>query len=78
MEVPTQEGRCEGRKPYGFYGQEDKVIERMKALRAEGLGHNRIAVQMNAEGLKTRTRGRWHSVMVSRILNVQNTKERRK
>ena len=26
-------GRCEGRKPYGFYPGEKKVIERMKALK---------------------------------------------
>ena len=34
----AKEGRCEGRKPYGFYDGENVVIERMKALRAEGLG----------------------------------------
>ena len=31
-------GRCEGRKPYGFYPGEAAVIERMKDLRAEGPG----------------------------------------
>jgi DNA invertase Pin-like site-specific DNA recombinase len=64
----AQDGRCEGRKPYGFYDGEDAVIERMKALRATGLGFDRIAAQMNVEGLKTRTGARWHGLVVNRIL----------
>src|SRR5947209_6497973 len=67
----AKEGRCEGRKPYGFYDGEAAIIERMKALRAEGLGYDRIAMQMNSDGLATRTRGRWHGVMVNRILSAQ-------
>ena len=31
-------GRCEGRKPYGHYPGEKRTIERMAALRREGLG----------------------------------------
>jgi DNA invertase Pin-like site-specific DNA recombinase len=69
MRKRTQTGRCEGRKPYGFYEGEAAVVERMKALRAEGLGFDRIATQMNAGGIGTRTRGRWHGVMVNRILS---------
>ena len=71
MRMKAAEGRCEGRKPYGFYDGENAVIGRMKALRTEGLGFDRIAAQMNAEGLQTRTRGRWHGVMVNRILKAQ-------
>ena len=47
----------------------------MKALQAEGLGYDRIAARMNAEELATRTRGRWHGVMVNRILNAQKQKQ---
>jgi hypothetical protein len=43
----------------------------MKALRAEGMGFDRIAAQINAEGFATRTRGRWHGLMVNRILKRQ-------
>lgn len=68
MRKRAAEGRCEGRKPYGYYEGEDAIVERMKALRGEGVGFDRIAAQMNAEGLETRTRGRWHGVMVNRIL----------
>ena len=61
-------GRCEGRKPYGFYDGEAEVVERLKALRASGMGFDRIAAQVNAEGLKTRTAKRWHGVVINRIL----------
>ena len=72
MRKRSKEGRCEGRKPYGFYEGETSVIDRMKKLRGEGKGFDRIAAQMNAEGIETRTRGRWHGVMVNRILGAQN------
>ncbi len=74
MRKRAQEGRCEGRKPYGHFEGEGAVIERMRALRAEGLGFDRIAAAMNAEGIKTRTRGRWHGVMVNRILKASEEK----
>jgi hypothetical protein len=64
----AKEGRCEGRKPYGYFEGEEAVIERMTALRATGLGFDRIEAQMNAEGLETRTGARWHGLVVNRIL----------
>jgi DNA invertase Pin-like site-specific DNA recombinase len=70
MRKKATEGRCEGRKPYGHFEGEGSVIDRMKALRAEGIGFDRIAARMNAEGIETRTRGRWHGVMVNRILKA--------
>lgn len=63
-----REGRCEGRKPYGFYPGEHAVLERMKALRADGMGFDRIAAKMNDEGHPSRTGGRWHGLVVNRIL----------
>jgi hypothetical protein len=69
MRKRSSEGRCEGRKPYGFYEGEDVAIDRMKALRAEGLGFDRIAARLNEEGVKPRTRGRWHGVAVNRIIS---------
>jgi site-specific DNA recombinase len=74
MRKKATEGRCEGRKPYGHFEGEGAVIERMKALRAEGLGFDRIAAAMNAEGIATRTRGRWHGVMINRILSKRESK----
>ncbi|MSV29200.1 MAG: recombinase family protein [Bryobacterales bacterium] len=70
----VKEGRCEGRKPFGFYDGEDAVIERLKALRAAGMGFDRIAAQLNAEGLKTRTGKPWHGLVVNRILTGKKQK----
>jgi hypothetical protein len=36
-------------KPYRFYEGETAALDRMKALRTEGLGVERIAVQFNEE-----------------------------
>lgn len=68
MRKRAKEGRCEGRKPYGFYEGESEIMARMQALRAERLGFDRIAAKLNEEGVQTRTRGRWHGVMINRIL----------
>jgi len=74
MRKRAKDGRCEGRKPYGYYPGEHTVIERMEALRASGLGFDRIAAQLNAESLPTRTGGRWHGVVVNRILTGKKRK----
>lgn len=66
--MKAKEGRCEGRKPFGYYEGEQAVIERMEALRASGMGFDRIAAQLNADGLQTRTGARWHGLVVNRIL----------
>ena len=68
MRQKAKTGRCEGRKPFGFYDGEQVALERMRALRAEGLGFDRIAAAMNAAGLASRTGKPWHGVVVNRIL----------
>src|SRR6266849_6449371 len=60
MRKRAREGRCEGRKPYGEFQGELATIERMRALRASGMGFDRIAAQLNADRLKPRTGERWH------------------
>ena len=62
-------GRCEGRKPYGHYPGEKAVVERMRALRAEGLGFDRLAAKLTAEGFSTRKGTAWHGFGVNRILS---------
>jgi DNA invertase Pin-like site-specific DNA recombinase len=64
----VQTGRCEGRKPYGFYEGEGAALERIKAFRAEGMGFDRVAAKLNEEGVPTRTGKPWHGVVVNRIL----------
>ncbi|MBZ5584233.1 MAG: recombinase family protein [Acidobacteriia bacterium] len=68
IRMKAKQGRCEGRKPYGFYEGEAEAVERMKALRAEGMGFDRVAAKLNEAGIPTRTGKPWHGVVVNRIL----------
>jgi DNA invertase Pin-like site-specific DNA recombinase len=68
MRKRAKEERCEGRKPYGFFEGEAVTLDRIKALRAEGIGFDRIAARMNEEGIPTRTGKPWHGVVINRIL----------
>jgi DNA invertase Pin-like site-specific DNA recombinase len=54
-------GRCEGRKPYGFRPNEPEVIEHIKELRGAGLAVDKIADALNTEGIKPRAGIRWHA-----------------
>ncbi len=69
----AQTGHCEGRKPFGFYESEAEALDRIKALKAEGLGFDRIAAKLNEENIPTRTGKRWHGVVVNRILTGKRT-----
>lgn len=62
-------GTCEGRKRFGHYVGEAVALSRMEALRAEGLGFDRIAATLNQEGVPTRTGKPWHGVVCNRILS---------
>jgi DNA invertase Pin-like site-specific DNA recombinase len=63
-------GHCEGRKPFGHYPGELAALERMMALRAEGLGFDRIAARLNAEGIPTRSGKPWHGFTVNGIITA--------
>jgi DNA invertase Pin-like site-specific DNA recombinase len=69
MRKRATEGRCEGRKPFGRDQAERVALDRLRALRAEGLSFDRIAERLNTEGVPTRTGRRWHGIVVNRILN---------
>jgi DNA invertase Pin-like site-specific DNA recombinase len=74
MRIRKTDGRCEGRKPYGFTEHEKTVIAKMLAYRSEGLSISGIANRLNADGIKPRTNSRagiqtkWHTTTVQRIL----------
>jgi DNA invertase Pin-like site-specific DNA recombinase len=72
MRKRATEGRCEGRKPFGRDEAEKAALVRMRALRGDGLAFDRIAQQLNAEGVPTRTGRRWHGVVINRILTGRN------
>ncbi len=66
-------GRCEGRKPYGYYPGEDKVVERIKQLYRKPHGEKRLGFKTIARILKdekipTRTGADWSDVLVKSIL----------
>jgi len=69
----TKTGRCEGRKPYGYYPGEDEVIKRIKELNRKPHGEKRmgcraIARQLNKEGIPTRSGVPWSNTQVKSIL----------
>ena len=46
MRKRAQEGRCEGRKSFGYFEGEADSSWTMKALRSEGLGSDPIAARL--------------------------------
>jgi hypothetical protein len=48
--VKVTTGRCEGRKPFGFYEGEPATLQRIQQLRSEGMSFDRLAEKLNAEG----------------------------
>ena len=70
-------GHCEGAKAFGTLPGEVAVIDRMKALRAEGMGFDRIAAKLNEDGVKPRRGARWHGLTVNKILTGKGRKVER-
>ncbi|MEO8593817.1 MAG: recombinase family protein [Candidatus Solibacter sp.] len=66
--MKAKTGRCEGAKPYGEISGERQVIERMKELRATGMGFDRIAAALNAEGILPRRGKQWWGLSVNKVL----------
>lgn len=71
-------GRVFSKPPYGYgvegdrlvpNASEQKVIQRMKTLRAEGLSFKRIADRLAAEGVPTKNGGKWHQFTISKVLS---------
>jgi len=69
-----QEGRCEGRKPFGARPGEQETIVRMRELHRKPkgekrMGYHRIATVLNREGRQSRSGKPWTATSVERILN---------
>lgn len=71
----AETGRCEGRKPFGSLAGEDAALSRMRQLRRKPIGKDKrmsfakIADQLNAEGIQTRSGEPWAASSVRDILN---------
>jgi hypothetical protein len=68
-------GRRQGRKPFGFFEGESEAIVKMRLLREKGLGFDRIAAELNKQGVPTRSRKVWHGVVVNRILAARSDRQ---
>ena len=66
--IKARDGRCEGAKPFGSSEGHRPVIERILSLRASGMAVDTIADTINAEGLKSKTGGRWYGSSVRNVL----------
>lgn len=67
--MKARTGRCEGRKPFGHYPGEKVTLERMRELRREGLGFDRIAARLTTEGLMNRAGKAWGGNSLNRIFS---------
>jgi DNA invertase Pin-like site-specific DNA recombinase len=79
--VRRVQGFCEGRKPYGWIGDEWRVLDRMRALRrkpARGQRHSyqEIAETLNAEGTHNREGREWSASRVHAVLRRADQIER--
>jgi DNA invertase Pin-like site-specific DNA recombinase len=70
----ARHGKCEGRKPYGYFEGEDAIIQRMTELRQAGLGFDEIAAALNNDGVKPRSGQRWHGFTLNWILKAHGVK----
>ncbi|MFH1613471.1 MAG: recombinase family protein [Planctomycetota bacterium] len=66
-------GRCEGRKPYGYYPGEEHAMKRIRQLYRKPRGGQRmgfrvIARQLNKERISTRSGAPWSDTQVRVIL----------
>lgn len=64
-------GRCEGRKPFGFHAAERASLVRISELRGEGKSFRAIVAVLNAEGIPTRSGKPWTFASVAKILRRQ-------
>lgn len=64
------DGRCEGRKPYGYRDGEKDVIARILALHSLGIGVTEITEDLNRNSTRRPRKGRqWWPSTVSNILD---------
>jgi DNA invertase Pin-like site-specific DNA recombinase len=66
--VKSRTGRCEGAKPFGEGQGHRSTIERILSLRSGGMAVDTIATTINAEGLLSKTGGKWYGSSVRNVI----------
>lgn len=64
----VETGKCEGRKPYGYYEYEKSTYRLMRDYQVAGMSSDRIATRLNLTGHAPRYGQQWSERMVRRIL----------
>lgn len=62
------DGRCEGRKRYGFRPGEGEIVARIKRWHSEGVNMNQIALRLNEANVRARAAKQWSRQSVREIL----------
>jgi DNA invertase Pin-like site-specific DNA recombinase len=66
--VKARTGRCEGAKPFGEGEGHRDTIVRILSLRSAGMAVDTIAATINAEGLPSKTGGKWYGSSVRNVI----------
>lgn len=66
--MKARTGRCEGAKAFGSSETHRPVIDRILSLRSAGMAVDTIAETLNAEGLASKTGGKWYGSSVRNVL----------
>ena len=67
----AKNGRCEGRKPFGFKIGEESTVTMILTMADQGWDSDEIARGLNLNHIPTRMGKRWHAGTVSKILKRQ-------
>ncbi len=60
--IREEKGKCEGQKAYGEVDKRElAIVSRIKDMRDDGFGYNRVAKALNALAIRTRSGGIWYS-----------------
>lgn len=70
----AKEGRCEGKKPFGFYSDEAETLKIILDFRASGMKSDTIAESLNSQLLTTRTGAKWRGQTIRKILAREKVK----
>lgn len=66
--MKARTGRCEGSKPFGASDDHRPTVERILSLRMAGMAVDTIAETLNAEGMKSKTGGKWYGSSVRNVI----------